>query len=175
MSVTVRNNFLPNLRDLATVNDCGKFAWPRYFWSCLFRSCLRLGSRGLSYIVGVLLVLGVTLAAVVVFTQAAGFQFGVLNQFAALDVRRAGESLVVAEAHGSGVIIFYNNGVLPVCVAEVHVVQLGSGVVINPCLEINPRDYASYPLLASGWPTGEYTLLVRTSSGKIFSFHVFVP
>jgi hypothetical protein len=54
-------------------------------------------NRGLSYVVGVLLVLGVTLGAVVVFTQVLGFQAGVLTSLQALDVRRLGESLVPVE------------------------------------------------------------------------------
>jgi hypothetical protein len=53
--------------------------------------------KGLSYVVGVLLVLGVTLGAVVVFTQVLGFQAGVLTSLQALDVRRLGESLVPVE------------------------------------------------------------------------------
>jgi hypothetical protein len=58
--------------------------------------------KGLSYVVGVLLVLGVTLGAVVVFTQVLGFQAGVLTNLQALDVRRLGESLVPVEGVSIG-------------------------------------------------------------------------
>jgi predicted aconitase with swiveling domain len=44
-----------------------------------------LGRRGLSYVVGVLLVLGVTLGAVVVFTQILSFQSGVLTSLQVAD------------------------------------------------------------------------------------------
>jgi hypothetical protein len=75
--------------------------------------------------VGVLLVLGVTLGAVVVFTQVLGFQAGVLTSLQALDVRRLGESLVPVEGVSvGGKIILYNNGLIPTCFLELRVVGI---------------------------------------------------
>jgi flagellin-like protein len=69
-------------------------------------------TKGLSYVVGVLVVLAVTLAAVVAFSQILGFQAGVLTILQALDVRRLGESLVPVEGISiDGKIILYNNAV----------------------------------------------------------------
>jgi flagellin-like protein len=69
-------------------------------------------TKGLSYVVGVLVVLAVTLAAVVAFSQILGFQAGVLTSLQALDVRRLGESLVPVEGISiDGKIILYNNAV----------------------------------------------------------------
>jgi hypothetical protein len=62
------------------------------------------------------MVLAVTLAAVVIFTQVLGFQAGVLTSLQALDVRRLGESIVPVEGVIlGGKIILYNNGLIPTC------------------------------------------------------------
>jgi hypothetical protein len=85
--------------------------------------------KGLSYVVGVLLVLGVTLGAVVVFTQVLGFQAGVLTSLQALDVRRLGESLVPVE------------GVIG---------KSGSLHHLRPFGRIQQRSYTDMPLRGEG-------------------------
>jgi hypothetical protein len=97
--------------------------------------------------VGVLLVLGVTLGAVVVFTQVLGFQAGVLTSLQALDVRRLGESLVPVEGiRLAGDIIVYNNGLIPTCFLEVRVVGTTYGYSVTNCNPVTmdvvpPRQY----------------------------------
>jgi hypothetical protein len=104
--------------------------------------------KGLSYVVGVLLVLGVTLGAVVVFTQVLGFQAGVLTNLQALDVRRLGESIVPVEGVSvGGKIILYNNGLIPTCFLELRVVGTTYGYSVASC---SPVHHDRQMLSASG-------------------------
>jgi hypothetical protein len=139
-----------------------------------------LGRRGLSYVVGVLLVLGVTLGAVVVFTQVLGFQAGVLTSLQALDVRRLGESLVPVEGiRLAGDIIVYNNGFIPTCFLEVRVVGTTIGYSVTNCNPVTmdvvpPRQYGVVNLYDTGppIPPGEYVVIARTLHNKIVTFRV---
>jgi hypothetical protein len=140
--------------------------------------------KGLSYVVGVLLVLGVTLGAVVVFTQVLGFQAGVLTSLQALDVRRLGESLVPVEGiRLAGDIIVYNNGLIPTCFLEVRVVGTTLGYSVTNCNPVimdvvPPRQYGVVNLYDVGIgpgppiPAGEYVVIARTLHNKIVTFRV---
>jgi len=136
---------------------------------------------GLSYIVGVLLVLVVTLAAVVVFTQVLGFQSGVLANLQALDVRRLGESLVPVEGISrAGDIVVYNNGLVPTCFLEVRVIGTTYGYSVTNCNPVtmplvNPRQYGVanlYDIAFTPIPPGEYVVVARTLHNKIVAFRV---
>ena len=128
--------------------------------------------KGLSYVVGVLLVLGVTLGAVVVFTQVLGFQAGVLTSLQALDVRRLGESLVPVEGVSiGGKIILYNNGLIPTCVLELRVVGTTYGYSVASCSPVQPRQTDVVSLGATISP-GEYVVIARTLHNKIVTFRV---
>ena len=136
---------------------------------------------GLSYIVGVLLVLVVTLAAVVVFTQVLGFQSGVLANLQALDVRRLGESLVPVEGISrAGDIVVYNNGLVPTCFLEVRVIGTTYGYSVTNCNPVtmplvNPRQYGVanlYDIAFTPIPPGEYVVVARTLHNKIVTFRV---
>jgi hypothetical protein len=141
-------------------------------------------NKGLSYVVGVLLVLGVTLGAVVVFTQVLGFQAGVLTSLQALDVRRLGESLVPVEGIIlAGDIIVYNNGLIPTCFLEVRVVGTTLGYSVTNCNPVTmdvvpPRQYGVVNLYDLGIgpgppiPPGEYVVIARTLHNKIVTFRV---
>jgi hypothetical protein len=108
-----------------------------------------VNERGLSYTVGILMILVVTLGAVVVFTQVLGFQAGVLTSLQALDVRRLGESLVPVEGISkAGDIIVYNNGLIPTCFLEVRVVGTTYGYSVTNCNLVTtdvvpPRQYVT--------------------------------
>jgi hypothetical protein len=133
-------------------------------------------NRGLSYVVGVLLVLGVTLGAVVVFTQVLGFQAGVLTSLQALDVRRLGESLVPVEGVSvGGKIILYNNGLIPTCFLELRVVDPPVdptyGYSVASCSPVQPRQIDVVSLGATISP-GEYVVIARTLHNKIVTFRV---
>jgi hypothetical protein len=128
--------------------------------------------KGLSYVVGVLLVLGVTLGAVVVFTQVLGFQAGVLTSLQALDVRRLGESLVPVEGVSiGGKIILYNNGLIPTCFLELRVVDPPYGYSVASCSPVQPRQTDVVSLGATISP-GEYVVIARTLHNKIVTFRV---
>jgi hypothetical protein len=130
------------------------------------------GRKGLSYVVGVLLVLGVTLGAVVVFTQVLGFQAGVLTSLQALDVRRLGESLVPVEGVSvGGKIILYNNGLIPTCFLELRVVGTTYGYSVASCSPVQPRQTDVVSLGATISP-GEYVVIARTLHNKIVTFRV---
>jgi hypothetical protein len=130
--------------------------------------------------VGVLLVLGVTLGAVVVFTQVLGFQAGVLTSLQALDVRRLGESIVPVEGiRMAGDIIVYNNGLIPTCFLEVRVVGTTYGYSVTNCNPVTmdvvpPRHYGVVNLydIGSPIPPGEYIVIARTLHNKIVTFRV---
>ncbi|MEM2133163.1 MAG: hypothetical protein QW173_07950 [Candidatus Caldarchaeum sp.] len=132
-----------------------------------------MACSGLSYIVGVLLVLGITLGAVAVFTAVAGFQSGVLSSLAALDVRRAGESMVVAEFNRyTSDLILYNNGQVPTCILEIRIVGEPSPVYSVPtCTPIPPQQYTTINLgLVS--PPQRFTLIARTINNKILTYTI---
>ncbi len=137
--------------------------------------------RGLSYVIGVLVVLGVTLAAVVIFTQVLGFQSGVLSSLQALDVRRLGESLVPVEGISlAGDIVVYNNGLVPTCFLEVRVIGTTYGYSVTNCNPvtmplISPRQYGVanlYDIAITPIPPGEYVVMARTLHNKIVTFRV---
>jgi flagellin-like protein len=140
--------------------------------------------RGLSYVVGVLIVLAVTLAAVVAFSQILSFQSGVLTSLQALDVRRLGESLVPVEGISlAGDIIVYNNGLIPTCFLEVRVVGTTIGYSVTNCNPVTmdvvpPRQYGVVNLYDVGIgpgppiPAGEYVVIARTLHNKIVTFRV---
>jgi flagellin-like protein len=139
-----------------------------------------VANKGLSYVVGVLMVLAVTLAAVVVFSQVLGFQAGVLKSLQALDVRRLGESLVLVEGiRLAGDIIVYNNGLIPTCFLEVRVVGTTYGYSVTNCNPVTmdvvpPRQYGVVNLYDIGppIPPGEYVVIARTLHNKIVTFRV---
>ena len=136
--------------------------------------------RGLSYVVGVLIVLAVTLAAVVAFSQILSFQSGVLTSLQALDVRRLGESLVPVEGiRLAGDIIVYNNGLIPTCFLEVRVVGTTYGYSVTNCNPVTmdvvpPRQYGVVNLYDIGppIPPGEYVVIARTLHNKIVTLRV---
>jgi hypothetical protein len=131
-----------------------------------------VNERGLSYTVGILMILAVTLGAVVVFTQVLGFQSGVLTSLQALDVRRLGESLVPVEGISkAGDIIVYNNGFIPTCFLEVHIVGTTYGYAVPSCSPIPPRQWGAVSLGAT-IPPGEYVVIARTLHNKIVTFRV---
>ena len=131
-----------------------------------------LGRRGLSYVVGVLIVLAVTLAAVVAFSQILGFQAGVLTSLQALDVRRLGESLVPVEGVSvGGKIILYNNGLIPTCFLELRVVGTTYGYSVASCSPVPPRQTDVVSLGATISP-GEYVVIARTLHNRIVTFSV---
>jgi hypothetical protein len=133
---------------------------------------ITVNRKGLSYVVGVLLVLGVTLGAVVVFTQVLGFQAGVLTSLQALDVRRLGESLVPVEGVSvGGKIILYNNGLIPTCFLELRVVGTPYGYSVASCSPVQPRQTDVVSLGATISP-GEYVVIARTLHNKIVTFRV---
>jgi len=133
---------------------------------------ITVNRKGLSYVVGVLLVLGVTLGAVVVFTQILSFQSGVLTSLQALDVRRLGESLVPVEGISiGGKIILYNNGQIPTCFLELRVVGTSYGYSASSCTDIPPRQTGVVSLGATV-PPGEYVVIARTLNNKIVTFRV---
>jgi flagellin-like protein len=129
-------------------------------------------NKGLSYVVGVLMVLAVTLAAVVVLGQVLGFQSGVLAGLQALDVRRLGESLVPVEGVSvGGKIILYNNGLIPTCFLELRVVGTPYGYSVASCSPIPPRQ-TDVVSLGATIPPGEYVVIARTLHNKIVTFRV---
>jgi flagellin-like protein len=129
-------------------------------------------TKGLSYVVGVLVVLAVTLAAVVAFSQIHGFQAGVLTSLQALDVRRLGESLVPVEGISiGGNIILYNNGQIPTCFLELRVVGTTYGYSASSCTAIPPRQTGVVSLGVT-IPRGEYVVIARTLNNKIVTFRV---
>jgi len=129
-------------------------------------------TKGLSYVVGVLVVLAVTLAAVVAFSQILGFQAGVLTSLQALDVRRLGESLVPVEGISiDGKIILYNNGQIPTCFLELRVVGTTYGYSASSCTDIPPRQTGVVSLGVT-IPRGEYAVIARTLNNKIVTFRV---
>jgi hypothetical protein len=131
-----------------------------------------LSRKGLSYVVGVLLVLGVTLGAVVAFSQILSFQSSVLISLQALDVRRLGESLVPIEGISiDGKIILYNNGQIPTCFLELRVVGTNYGYSASSCTAIPPRQTGVVSLGAT-IPRGEYVVIARTLNNKIVTFRV---
>ena len=133
---------------------------------------ITVNRKGLSYVVGVLLVLGVTLGAVVVFTQVLGFQAGVLTSLQALDVRRLGESLVPVEGVSvGGNIVLYNNGLIPTCFLELRVVGTTYGYSVASCSPVQPRQTDVVSLGATISP-GEYVVIARTLHNKIVTFRV---
>jgi hypothetical protein len=133
---------------------------------------ITVNRKGLSYVVGVLLVLGVTLGAVVVFTQVLGFQAGVLTSLQALDVRRLGESLVPVEGVSvGGNIVLYNNGLIPTCFLELRVVGTPYGYSVASCSPVQPRQIDVVSLGATISP-GEYVVIARTLHNKIVTFRV---
>ena len=141
---------------------------------------------------GVLLVLGVTLGAVVVFTQVLGFQAGVLTSLQALDVRRLGESLVPVEGvigkSGSSItyvhVVVYNNGLIPTCLLEASLLEarvLETTLSFNmpTCTSdnplVNPREYGIVNFCDIGCPSitpKEYVVIARTLHNKIVTFRV---
>lgn len=130
---------------------------------------------GVSYIVGVLLVLAITMGAVVVFSSIVGFQAQTALGLHALDVRRTGESVVVFLAHrDTGDLVVYNNGIIPVCIAGMSIVELGTSLNFSPCIDVLPNDYAVIDVFATPWPAGDYTIILRTGSNKLMTFRVFV-
>jgi hypothetical protein len=141
-----------------------------------------MADTALSYVVGVLMVLAVTLTAVVVFSQVLGFQSGVLAGLQALDVRRLGESLVPVEGiRMAGDIIVYNNGLIPTCFLEVRVVGTTYGYSVTNCNPVTmdvvpPRQYGVVHLYDVGIgppiPAGEYVVIARTLHNKIVTFRV---
>jgi hypothetical protein len=141
---------------------------------------ITVNRKGLSYVVGVLLVLGVTLGAVVVFTQVLGFQAGVSTSLQALDVRRLGESIVPVEGiRLAGDIIVYNNGLIPTCFLEVRVVGTTYSYSVTNCNPVTmdvvpPRQYGVVNLYDIGppIPPGEYVVIARTLHNKIVTFSV---
>jgi hypothetical protein len=131
-----------------------------------------MAHKGLSYVVGVLMVLAVTLAAVVVFSQVLGLQSGVLAGLQALDVRRLGESLVPVEGISvGGKIILYNNGLIPTCFLELRVVGTPYGYSVASCSPIPPRQ-TDVVSLGATIPPGEYVVIARTLHNKIVTFRV---
>jgi flagellin-like protein len=129
-------------------------------------------NKGLSYVVGVLMVLAVTLAAVVVLGQVLGFQSGVLAGLQALDVRRLGESLVPVEGISvGGKIILYNNGLIPTCFLELRVVGTPYGYSVASCSPVPPRQ-TDVVSLGATIPPGEYVVIARTLHNKIVTFRV---
>jgi hypothetical protein len=131
-----------------------------------------VNERGLSYTVGILMILVVTLGAVVVFTQVLGFQAGVLTNLQALDVRRLGESLVPVEGVSiGGKIILYNNGLIPTCFLELRVVDPPYGYSVASCSPVQPRQIDVVSLGATISP-GEYVVIARTLHNKIVTFRV---
>jgi len=131
-----------------------------------------LNRAGLSYVVGVLMVLGITLAAVAIFTQVLGFQSGVLASLQALDVRRLGESLVPVEGISrAGDIVVYNNGLVPTCFLEVRVIGTTYGYSVASCDPVNPRQ-TGVVNIGTPVPHGEYVVLARTLHNKIVTFRV---
>jgi hypothetical protein len=148
---------------------------------------ITVNRKGLSYVVGVLLVLGVTLGAVVVFTQVLGFQAGVLTSLQALDVRRLGESLVPVEGvigkSGSSItyvhLVVYNNGLVPTCLLEARVLETTLSFNKPTCTSdnplVNPREYGIVIFCDVGCPSitpKEYVVIARTLHNKIVTFRV---
>ena len=130
--------------------------------------------RGVSYVVGVLVVLGVTLAAAVLFTQVLGFQSGVLGGFHTLDVRRLGESLVPVEGISKGgKIVLYNNGLMPTCFVEVEVMRGGSVYKYSTpsCSPVPPRQLSEVAI-GGNIPSGEYVAVARTLNNRVVTFRV---
>jgi hypothetical protein len=131
-----------------------------------------VNERGLSYTVGILMILVVTLGAVVVFTHVLGFQAGVLTSLQVLDVRRLGESLVPVEGVSrGGKIILYNNGLIPTCFLELRVVDPPYGYSVASCSPVQPRQIDVVSLGATISP-GEYVVIARTLHNKIVTFRV---
>lgn len=126
----------------------------------------------------VLLVLAITLAAVVVFVSAAGFQFRTAASFLNLDIRRMGEMMVVVEANSfTGDLVVYNNGMIPTCLRTITVVEMattGADLTCNINNLTNPGQYRIIDLFATAWPPGKYTLVARTINDKILTFYVLV-
>lgn len=129
---------------------------------------------GVSYIIGLLIILGVTLAAVVIYSSIVGFQARTIQASSAIDVRRTGESLVVVLAHRNGQIVVYNNGIIPTCVAAITLVETGATTTFPSCVNVNPQQYATINFLATPWSPGQYTLLIRTATNKLMTFRVQV-
>ena len=132
-----------------------------------------MAERGLSYIVGVLLVLGITIAAVAVYTTVTGFQSQIVLSLSQLDIRRVGESLVVVEYHRpTGTLVIYNNGLVATCFVEIYVVGMGSPAYSNPsCTPIPPQQVATITLGLIN-PPQKFTIIARTITNKILTYSI---
>ncbi|GBC69545.1 hypothetical protein HRbin01_01244 [archaeon HR01] len=131
-----------------------------------------MGSKGLSYIVGVLLVLSITVAAVGIYTVVASQQSNILSSLTALDIYRTRENLVVVQYHrASGQLVLYNNGQVPTCLVEVVAVGVGT-VYSNPsCNLIDPLKTDTITLTLTS-PPPKITLVARTINNKILTYTI---
>jgi len=132
---------------------------------------LLIGAKGLSYVIGVLLVLGITVAAVGFYTVAVSYQGNVVSGFLALDLVRSGESLVVAHYQPStGELVLYNNGRVATCFVEVVAAGVGTVYSDPACTPIAPLSY--YSIKLSPAPPAKTIIIARTLNNKILTYTV---
>ncbi|MCS6783925.1 MAG: hypothetical protein RMI43_01860 [Candidatus Caldarchaeum sp.] len=131
-----------------------------------------MNSRGISYLLAVLIVLAITLVAIVVFSSAVGFQTQTLAVFSEVEIRKVGESLVIAEFHRpSSTFVVYNNGLVPTCFVEMTLVG-GPSFYNNPsCTPIQPGQHQIIPTGLVN-PPQKFTVLARTINNKIITYTI---
>jgi len=145
--------------------------WAKKNFTRPFFSGLGLASSALSYIVGVLLVLAITIVAVGVYSLAVSYQGNVFSGFLALDLVRSGESLVVVHYQPStGELVLYNNGRVATCFVEVIASGIGTVYSDPACTPIPPLSL--YSITLSPAPPAKTVIIARTTTNKILTYTV---
>ncbi|MEM1944822.1 MAG: hypothetical protein QW756_06025 [Nitrososphaerota archaeon] len=128
--------------------------------------------HALSYIVGALLILAITVSAVALYSSTTSFQSQVIFSLSILDVKRVSESLVIVEYHRpSDTLVIYNDGVVSTCFVELALVG-GPIFYSNPsCTPIQPGQFATITAgLVS--PPQKFTIIARTIHNKIVTYTI---
>lgn len=137
-----------------------------------------MGRNAISYLVAVILVLGITLASVVVYMAATNYQFLTFQSLMNLDIRRTGESITIVEVHRTGFTIYYNNGITSTCVARLTIVERAATYTnpnCTPTILVKPENYGFIQISVT--PTlspGPYTFVIQNINGKLMTFRVTV-
>ncbi len=135
--------------------------------------------KGLSYILAVLLILGITVVAASLYALLARSQLSLILSTGRGDIDKVLEKVEVVHAIKTGPstvdVLLYNYGDIPTCVVEAY--YLAGGLQATPpCSIIQPHQTQLITLNFGGTlPSQDFSIVLITQNRNIISAEVVVP